>query len=129
MISKACLRLETWSSEQRVLFAEFPVILGRHATANIRLDDPVVADFHCMLDDVDGRPVVRDLNTESGTFVNGVRMKCALLMPGDELKLGGTTFVVDYANEVVETSPLDTRAPLLSGVSSSDSSTRPGGAR
>lgn len=110
MMSKACLRLEGRSSEHRVLFAELPVILGHHAAANIRLDDPAVDDFHCMLDDVDGRPVVRDLNTEPGTFVNGVRMKSALLMPGDQLKLGGTTFVVDYSERQGRAAPRQSAA-------------------
>lgn len=95
-MTRTCVRLESWVTEHRLFFDELPVVFGRHGTANVRLDDALLADFHCVLDAVGGRPAVRDLNPECDTFVNGMRVRSALLMPGDQLKVGGTTFLVYY---------------------------------
>ena len=73
---------------------EFPILIGRAADSQIRLDDHSVSNRHCEIDYFNGSMVVRDLDTVHGTFVNGARIGESELKPGDELAVGMLTFLV-----------------------------------
>jgi pSer/pThr/pTyr-binding forkhead associated (FHA) protein len=61
--------------------------------------------------DADGRPMVEDLGSTNGTWVNAERVGDArVLVNGDELKAGQTTFEVDLPAQPVATQ-LDTVGP------------------
>jgi pSer/pThr/pTyr-binding forkhead associated (FHA) protein len=45
---------------------------------------------------VDGLIYVRDLGSKHGTFVNGARVREAILYPGDHLQIGLFDFVLAY---------------------------------
>lgn len=72
-----------------------PVRLGRSGPG-IRLDDPRVSHFHCTLVEIAGNVVVRDLGSQWGTLVNGSLVTEAVLLPGDTLTLGGSSFRAEY---------------------------------
>jgi hypothetical protein len=55
-----------------------------------------VSERHCEIDEVDGRLRVRDLESRAGTFVNGVQVSVAPLLPGDRLTVAQSDFVVVY---------------------------------
>ncbi len=71
-----------------------PVVVGRHAFANVRLDDPAVSDFHCHIAVTEGGPRVLDLRSAGGTRVNGVAVAHHLLKSGDVITVGGFTLGV-----------------------------------
>lgn len=75
---------------------QLPIVLGRSSEAGIRLSDVWVSRRHCQLDQDGGALIVRDLGSKHGTFVNGARVEQAVLMPGDELIAGTTSFTVQY---------------------------------
>jgi Nif-specific regulatory protein len=79
--------------------SEFPlgpdVTIGRNADNTIRLDDPEVSPHHCKIGELDGRLIVVDLDSRSGTFVNGIPVKQRQLKSGDELAVGNSVFLFD----------------------------------
>jgi hypothetical protein len=50
-----------------------------------------VSRRHCSIEDRHGVPVVRDLGSTHGTWVNDQRVKEAEIHPGDRLSIGLTT--------------------------------------
>lgn len=98
---------ETGASEDGLVLSDLPVIVGSGPDADLRLDDPDVDAYHCMIDQVDGTPVVFDLVSRTGTMVNGRRVDQWPLRPGDELTIGSTRLVISASAPPVR--------PLLGG--------------
>ena len=73
-----------------------PAILGRSAKSDVRLADPWVSGLHCVLNEIDGTLVVRDLGSKNGLFLNGRRVNDAHVLPGDRLTLGQTKVTLQY---------------------------------
>jgi transcriptional regulator with GAF, ATPase, and Fis domain len=69
------------------------VTIGRDSGNLIRLEDDAVSPRHCAIQSSDGRSVLTDLGSHSGTFVNGLPVKRRELRPADELAVGNTVFV------------------------------------
>ena len=64
-------------------------VIGRDASVDIVLDDPMVTRSHAELtDNGDGTVLLRDLGSRHGTFVGRRRISEALLRAGDELLIG-----------------------------------------
>lgn len=63
-------------------------ILGRAGGVEYRLDHPTVAWRHCEVWATADGICVRDLGSDSGTFVNGQAVATACLRPGDVLRVG-----------------------------------------
>ncbi len=63
-------------------------LIGRGADCQIRLEDPMVALHHAEVRFEDGRWIVADLGSRTGTFVGGLRVARADLANGDELLIG-----------------------------------------
>ena len=80
-----------------------PAIMGRVQTADVCLDDLWISHIHCLLDEIDGTVVVRDLGSKNGIFVNGRRVNESSLQPGDSFTLGITEITVTYQRGAVET--------------------------
>jgi len=78
---------------------EAPFRIGRHPEAEVRMDDPCVSRWHCQIEQVGVGLTVRDLGSKNGTFVNGLRVTEASLLPGDRLTVGRTSFSVEYERE------------------------------
>ncbi len=65
--------------------------LGRHPNNTIQLLDKIVSKEHCIVEQRDGRFVLRDLGSLNGTYVNGERVRGeTALKHGDEIALGST---------------------------------------
>ncbi len=71
------------------------IMLGRHSQADIRLSLPNVSRRHCRLVLCEGRWHVFDLDSLNGVFVNGERVRQAVLRHRDMLQIGGYAFEVD----------------------------------
>ncbi len=92
----------------RVLYGKVPlhmveldmtsVVVGRGPDATINIEDPVVSRVHCRIeDDGNGGHVVTDLDSGSGTFVGGLKVKRHPLADGDRIELGRHTLVYHCA--------------------------------
>jgi len=88
-----------WTRENDFSIGQLPAVLGRGADADVRVNDRWVSRRHCQIDRVDGRLVVRDLESSHGTIVNGDVITEAVLEPGDMLSVGLTSFVAEYDRE------------------------------
>ncbi len=64
------------------------ILLGRHLSADIRFPDPSVSRYHAVLTVTNGIWTITDLESASGTYINGKRVRQARLKDGDTIKLG-----------------------------------------
>jgi CRP-like cAMP-binding protein/RsiW-degrading membrane proteinase PrsW (M82 family) len=65
--------------------------VGRGSGADLRLDDPHLSRRHARVDLLDGAPVLVDLQSTNGSYVNGQRVTEPIaLWVGDRLQLGAT---------------------------------------
>jgi putative nucleotidyltransferase with HDIG domain len=72
--------------------------IGRSLQADVVVDDPELSRFHARVRMADpGTPMIEDLDSTNGVFVNGVRTRQAALEQGDRIRLGSIEFVLDEA--------------------------------
>jgi pSer/pThr/pTyr-binding forkhead associated (FHA) protein len=64
--------------------------LGRNETRDVVLADPACSREHCAIIPRDGAWLLRDNNSANGVFVNGTRVREALLADGDRVRVGNT---------------------------------------
>ncbi|MCD9096713.1 FHA domain-containing protein [Luteimonas fraxinea] len=62
-----------------------PRLVGRHAEADIRIDEPGFADRHARLERVGGFVRLTDLGSADGSVVNGEPTRDAVLQAGDQV--------------------------------------------
>jgi len=70
------------------------ILVGRHPDCDIVItDSPKISRKHCCLAIVNDRPVIRDLGSMNGVFVNGTRIEQeARLRLHDEIKIGNVVY-------------------------------------
>src|SRR5947209_489532 len=74
--------------------------VGRATWADLCLSqDRLLSGMHFVLECSPGSCTLRDLDSDNGTLVNGVRTSRAVLREGDEIFAGQTTFAVRGATE------------------------------
>ena len=72
-----------------------PFLIGRSAECHLRPASDAVSLHHCAIENRHGRPVIVDLCSDEGTFVNGFQLMCDFpLRDGDELRVGPLQFLV-----------------------------------
>jgi len=64
--------------------------IGRSEESEIVLVDPSVSRAHAVVEIRGGEPIVRDVGSTNGTYVNGRRVRSQQLCDGDELLFGDT---------------------------------------
>ncbi len=70
--------------------------IGRDDRAHLRVDDVKVARMHAVIEiDPDDAVTLIDLGSEGGTFVNDKRINKCALRPGDRVRVGSTTIVLE----------------------------------
>ena len=67
---------------------EGEVSLGRAGTNQLMLNDATVSRRHCQINLTDGQCRLTDLDSTSGTFVNGARVRVHTLAHGDQIVIG-----------------------------------------
>jgi FHA domain len=75
--------------------AEDDLLLGRHLSCDIVLDDLSVSRRHARLRFRDGHWVLQDLQSTNGTLVNRAPVARCQLLPGDEVHVGTMRLIVD----------------------------------
>ena len=82
-------------------------LVGRAASADIRIDNPAFADRHARLELVSGEVWLRDLGSDEGSVVNGERVRDAILQPGDQVVFDANDrFVVEAPMREAAQDPL-----------------------
>ncbi|WP_242939922.1 FHA domain-containing protein [Ruminococcus flavefaciens] len=69
------------------------VLIGRHASADIRLPDLSVSRYHAMLTVSNGIWTIKDIGSKSGIFVNGNLIHETVLHENDVIKLGNRRLI------------------------------------
>ncbi|MCA9242915.1 MAG: FHA domain-containing protein [Phycisphaerales bacterium] len=95
---------------------DFPVkskitTIGRRQDCDLRIPTHDVSRQHCRLDLGGEKPMVKDLGSSNGTYVNGQQVAEKVLNPGDVLTIGPVTFLVQVDGRPANISPEDL-APL-----------------
>src|SRR5580704_4472639 len=81
-------RLRYMQHDMKLDEGEFAV--GRSATCQLSLDDPLVSRRHALLTVSDEGVKIEDLKSRNGVIVNGKRIDAAVsLRPGDRIVIGG----------------------------------------
>ncbi len=73
--------------------------IGRADECDVHLADPSVSRAHAVVETVGDEPIVRDLGSTNGTFVNGQRIETKTLHDGDELRFGNTRMQFEESRE------------------------------
>ncbi|HEY8321676.1 MAG TPA: FhaA domain-containing protein [Candidatus Baltobacteraceae bacterium] len=76
---------------------EGPVNIGRSDESDVFLVDPSVSRRHAVIDVDAGWPIVHDLESTNGTFVNGERIETRRLSEGDLVAFGKTELRLEVA--------------------------------
>jgi transcriptional regulator with GAF, ATPase, and Fis domain len=75
------------------------ISIGAARENDIWLEDATVSPRHCEIAAVQGRCVLTDLDSDGGTFVNGIPVKTRELGAGDEVAVGNSVFVVSVEKQ------------------------------
>jgi pSer/pThr/pTyr-binding forkhead associated (FHA) protein len=70
------------------------VTVGRHSSNKIVISDPALSRRHFSILKEAGVFRLRDLGSRNGTFVNDERVRECILEDGDQVRTGGSNFVV-----------------------------------
>lgn len=69
------------------------ILIGRHAMADIRIQDMSVSRYHAILNVTDGKWMITDIGSKSGVFVNGEAVRHVRLYEGDVITLGNRRLI------------------------------------
>lgn len=81
------------------------LLVGTHTDNDLILRDPQVGKYHLEIALVAGGIRVRDLGSESGTFVNSVRLASGVVAVGTELSIGRSTLQLLVGDLTVPITP------------------------
>lgn len=90
-----------WVGEQFVIPLESPLTIGSGTDNWLSLESDQIERVHCRLQlSPDGRVVVQDLSTASGTWIEASRVVQGRLKPGESLTLGEYRFRLDLREAI-----------------------------
>ena len=84
--------------------------LGKDSSCQIQVPDLELEPRHCRLEIKDGKLMIKDLRSGTGTFVNGAQILEAQLHDGDIISAGYAEFVVHDANLKKNVFPLSSKS-------------------
>jgi pSer/pThr/pTyr-binding forkhead associated (FHA) protein len=73
---------------ERYEFDKSPVRMGRNDDCDVPIDNLGISRYHTEIIEQEGFYLLRDLQSNNGTFVNGRRVKTHALNDGDEISIG-----------------------------------------
>jgi general secretion pathway protein E len=97
-----------------------PITIGRSPDNVLSVNDTLLSRFHCVIEPAPSRPKgdtfnvdetgtteaatwhLRDLGSRNGTRLNGVRVTDSILRPGDVIKIGTHSFIVQAEETLAE---------------------------
>src|SRR5688572_15772727 len=88
------IEINTAAGSKQLVLGREPISIGRHTENKLVLNDNLASRFHCVIEKAPDGFLLRDLGASNGTFVNGRKIKSALLQPGDVVRVGSTELVL-----------------------------------
>ncbi len=85
-------------------------VIGRRHDCDLRIPLLSVSRRHCQLSCNKDTLKIRDLGSRNGTYVNGKRIDEATVQPGDYLRIGPLTFLLQINGQPEKISPPDRAA-------------------
>jgi pSer/pThr/pTyr-binding forkhead associated (FHA) protein len=92
-----------------------PLTFGSSQEADVRIVGTDVSPLHCAIRLYRGKCLIKDLDSQSGTFVNGKRVELVKLRAGDQIRVGKTVFEVDVPRKGVSTLMNEANAEMKRG--------------
>ena len=89
-------------------------IIGRTTEADVQIPVSDVSRKHCQISMNGSKVTLKDLGSSNGTFVNDIKVAETTLRPGDRLKVGPFTFVIQIDGKpenIQSTKPKPPAAP------------------
>lgn len=93
--------LERNKSKSYRIYDDF--VIGRDMSNDIILHDNFVSRRHSIIKHREGLFYIEDLDSQNGTFVNGVRIRDIQLQEGDQVRVGASNFL--FTTEKPSSSP------------------------
>ena len=87
--------MRSLSLDELDLTRQAEVLIGRDPKAHLHLNHPTVSFRHAQIIQQDRGPLIKDLGSTNGTFVNGQRITQAILKSGDQIQIGPFRLVYD----------------------------------
>jgi hypothetical protein len=84
-------------SGKKIPLLPMTMTIGREHDNNIELKDEEVARYHARVVYEDNRFVLQDLNSSTGTWVNGEQITETALNNKDKIRFGKTEMVIDFS--------------------------------
>ncbi|MCZ6835181.1 MAG: FHA domain-containing protein [Planctomycetota bacterium] len=84
----AILRINKMEKVGKQSLPDGPLTIGRSMKNDMCLPHPSVSRHHCVIENIEGKPTVRDLDSRHGTTVNGKSIDESILHDGDIVGLG-----------------------------------------
>src|SRR5687767_11145375 len=107
------IEITTAAGSKQLILGREPLSIGRHSENKLVLNDQMASRFHCVIEKVPDGYLVRDLGASNGTFVNGRKIKSALLQPGDVVRVGTTDLVLVLPDSEANPPTLDDLEELV----------------
>jgi DNA repair exonuclease SbcCD ATPase subunit len=84
-------------SGKKIPVLPMTMTIGREHDNNIEIKDEEVARYHARVIYQDSHFVLQDLNSSTGTWVNGEQIKQASLKNLDKIRFGETEMIIDFS--------------------------------
>ena len=81
--------------------SDAPVVIGRVADCELRLDDPMVSRKHARIERRDGRWRIVDLGSHNGTRLNNAAVKEQSLRDGDVVGIGPFSLTFRHRSKAI----------------------------
>ncbi len=86
-------------SQKAFSVASGTTIIGRRHDCDLCVPLMVVSKRHCQLNQNKEAVKIRDLDSRNGTFLNGKRIEETTVQPGDYIRIGPLTFLLQIDGE------------------------------
>jgi pSer/pThr/pTyr-binding forkhead associated (FHA) protein len=97
---RICERAENGELSREISVTRDEFVIGRGADCDLRLADDDVSRHHCSIHSSGADPLLLDLGSANGSFLNGQRIRSqSVIKSRDVITVGGHTFVVLFDDD------------------------------
>ncbi len=93
------------TGSERTLFPSDKLLVGTSQSCALKLGDRRVSRRHLALEQTPEGLLVRDLGSTNGTFVRGVRVREAYVVPGDTIEIGDSQLATTDVDAPADAAP------------------------